>query len=103
MLQENGWVPEGLGRLGPGAGKGLWELVRRTHQANPVATASGGGLNKERIAQALSMALGVGKGFHRPVAPGRHRYLRLLGNSFGGDLVAHAPHHVAVGTDEHHA
>ena len=73
------------------------------HPANSVATASGGGLNKEWIAQALGMVLGVGEGFDRPAAPGRYRNLRLLGETFGGDLVAQAPHHVAIRADEHDA
>ena len=101
MLHENGWIAEGLERFGAGARKGLRELVRRTYKTNPVTAASGGGLNQKRIAQALGMALRVGEGFHRPIAPGRYRYLRLLGQAFRGDLVAHPPHHIAIRADEH--
>src|SRR5208282_6304886 len=61
LLQENGWVAKGLERFGAGTGKGLRKLVYGMHQANPVATASGSGLNKERITKAFGMALGVGE------------------------------------------
>jgi hypothetical protein len=99
-LQENGGVRKSKS-FGASALKSLRELIRRTYPANPVAAAPGRSFNEEWIAQALGMTLGVGESFHRPVAPRRHRDLRLLGQAFRGDLVAHAPHCVAIGTDEH--
>src|ERR1022692_2225375 len=103
LLQENGWVSESLEGLGPGTRKGLRKLVRRTHHANSVAAAACRGLNKEGIAEALGMGPGLLDCFHRPVAPWRHRYLLLLSQSFRGDFVAHAPHHIAIRADEHYA
>ena len=103
LLHENGGIAEGLERLGAGALEGLRKLVCRMHPANPVTAASGRGLNKKRIAQALGMAPSLVERFHRPAAPGRYRYLRLLGQSFRGDLVAQPPHHIAIRADEHDA
>ena len=103
LFHENRGVAEGLERLGAGALKGFGKLARRMHPANAVTAAAGRGFNQERIAQPLGMALGIVEGFHRAAAPGRDRDLRLLGQSFRGDLVAHTPHHVAVRTDEHDA
>src|SRR5208282_798643 len=65
LLQKNGWVAKGLEGLVPGALKGLRELGRRSHPANPSTAASGSGFDKERITQALGMATGVGECFHR--------------------------------------
>ena len=50
LLYEYGWVTEGFERFRAGALKGFRELVCRTYSANPVTTASGRGLNKERLA-----------------------------------------------------
>src|SRR5271165_1278037 len=71
------------------------------HQANPVATPSGCGLNKERIAQALSVTARISERFHWAAAPRHYRYPRLLGQALGGDFVTHPPHRIAIRADEH--
>jgi hypothetical protein len=59
-LHENSGVAEGLEGFGARALKSLRELTRRTYPPNPVAAAPGRSFNKEWIAQALGVMLGVG-------------------------------------------
>ena len=103
LLHENGGIAEGLKGLGARAFKGQRELGRGIHATNPVTAASGRGLDQQRIAQALGMMLRLGERFHRAATPRRNRYLGLLGQKFGADLVAQAAHDVAIRTDEHDA
>ena len=79
LLQENRRVAKGFEGLGARALKSLWKLAGRANTANAVTAAARRGLNKERVAQPLSVAFGIGERFHRAVAPGRNRNLRLLG------------------------
>ena len=103
LLHENGCVPKGLERLGARAFKCPRKLVRGMHPSNPVTTTAGSGFYQERIAKTLRVAHGIVDGLYRPVTPQRNGYLRLLGQTLGGDLVTQPAHGVAIRADEHNA
>src|ERR1039458_6559761 len=103
LLHENSWVSKGLERLDAGALKSFWKLTGRKHPADPVTATPCGSLKNEWIAQALSVALGIGERFHRAAAPARYRDLLPLSQAFRGDLVARASHRLTIRADKHDA
>ena len=103
LLHENGRVAKGLECLGASALESFGEVAGLTNFANSVTPTPSGGLNKEWVAQVLSVAFGVGERLHRAVAPGGYLYLLSFGQAFRRDLVAHAPHYIAFRANEYDA
>ena len=103
LLHENGRVAKGLECFGASALESFWKLAGLTNPANSVTPTPSGGLNKEWVAQVFRVVFGVGERLYRAVAPGGYLDLLLLGQAFRRDLIAHAPHHIAIGADEHDA
>ena len=101
LLEEHGGIAEELERLGACAAQRVRQLVGGAHAAYAATAPACGGLEHDRIAEASRMAERVFDRLDRPAAPWRHRYLRALGHSLRGDLVAEPAHGVAIRTDEH--
>jgi hypothetical protein len=78
-LHKNGWIAEGLKRLGAGVLECLRQFIRRPHLANPAPAASGSRLDKDGIAQPLGVVQGGFRRLYRPAAPGCYFYIDLLG------------------------
>jgi hypothetical protein len=96
-LDEDAIVPEGGLGLVRGRTEGLLDLSGAGDHADATPSPAGGGLEDDRVAEALGGAaggLGVGEGL---AAPGRDRDADLLGEALGGDLVSEAAQRLGPG------
>ncbi len=99
-LDEHGRVAERLAALRPRALERSGELIGVVDPANAAATATGGRLDHQRIADARGDLGGVLDRLDRTTAPRRHRHVGPLGQQLGADLVAERPHHFGARPDE---
>src|SRR5215469_18402716 len=96
-LEKHRRIAKGFECLGAGTIKSIGQLGVRTNHADSVPAATGGSLNQKRVAHAFGALQCFGRCRNWATAPWRHRYLRLLSQLLGRDLVTYPPHHVAVG------
>src|SRR5947209_5910861 len=68
-LHEYGRVSKCFKRFGARSLESLSKLADRMHHANSMTATTCRSLYQKRVAQALSMGLGVGQCFHRAIAP----------------------------------
>src|ERR1700751_3379943 len=99
LLHENGCVAERLVSFIARAHQGLAQLVCRVHPANAMPPSTSGGLDEKGIAQTLTVANRLLQSLNRAAAPRSDGYLRLLGQTFRGNLVAQAAHHLRSRSD----
>ena len=79
------------------------ELVDVVDPADAAPAAAGGGLDHQRVADALGVLARLLDRLDRAVAPRRDRHAGLLGHQLGLDLVAQLAHDVAGRADEDEA
>ena len=68
--------------------------------ADAAAASARGGLDHQRVADPLGVIGGILDRVDGTAAPRRDRYVGLLGQQLGGDLVAELAHHVRARADE---
>ena len=102
-LEEDHAAAEGALGLVAGALVGVLELGGGVDLADAPAAPAGGGLEHERVADALGSGQRVVQRVDAASAPRRDRHADLLGEELGADLVAQPAHRVGARTDEGHA
>ena len=99
-LEEDGAVAEGPERLVAGALEGVLEVGGRGDHPDAAATATGGRLEHQRVADLVGCSQGVLEGVHGAAAPRSHGYADLLGDQLRADLVAEPAHRLGARPDE---
>jgi hypothetical protein len=100
LLHEDSRISECLESVTPRTLEPVCEFSFRTHDAYTVTTASRRRFEQKWISEPRCVALCSSDSVYGPSAPRHHRHVYLLGQDFGGDLVADPSHHVAVRSDE---
>ncbi|MNX99952.1 hypothetical protein D3C86_1324300 [compost metagenome] len=99
-LHIDGAVAEGGLGLGLGRLHGLDQIVGGQGDLHAATAAAGGGLDDQREADGLGRLDGGFDGFHLAVRAGDAGDARFHDGLLGGDLVAHDPDMLGLGTDE---
>src|SRR6516164_1404568 len=100
LLHEHSRVAKGLERLCTGTFELVRYLGRREHAPNAVSSTTRSCLDKQGIAQALTLPNRFFHTLNRTTAPQGDRNLRLFCQELGGDFVSQLSHHIAARTDE---
>ncbi len=101
-LQKDHTAAEGALGLVAGALVGVLEVGGGVDPADAPATPTGGGLEHERVADALGSGQRVVQRVDAASAPRCDRHPHLLGEELGADLVAEPAHGVGTRADERH-
>ena len=100
LLEVDAIVAESAPRLGARSRQGGFELVRRRHQPQPLATPSRGGLQHHRVAELLGVARDLVEVGDRLERSGDHRHSRGHRLAPGGGLLPHELDRRASRADE---
>src|SRR5690606_37703787 len=100
LLEEHLGIAKGLGCFGDYPRVRVLQLLTAVAATNAPATATGGGLEHDRVTQTLGFLQRLGQVDDVAFGAGRDRHTRLDHAAPRFGLVAHAANHLGAGTDE---